>query len=82
MNNQKIESIKSLYSGAKAYTMFLVEERQHNNDKVDYILDEEFYNSARLGFITNIKLAINSWKSRVSSIQITYIWKPIRRCGK
>ncbi len=58
MNNQKIESIKSLYSGAKAYTMFLVEERQHNNDKVDYILDEEFYNCARLGFITNIMLAI------------------------
>ena len=58
MNNQKIESIKSLYSGAKAYTMFLVEERQHNNAKVDYILDEEFYNCARLGFITNILLSI------------------------
>lgn len=58
MNNQKIETIKSLYSGAKAYTMFIVEERQHDNAKVDYILEDKYYNCARLGFITNIMLAI------------------------
>ena len=58
MDNQKIETIKSLYSGAKAYTMFIVEERQHDNAKVDYILEDKFYNCARLGFITNIMLAI------------------------
>lgn len=58
IGNQKLDSIAKFYSGAKAYCMFLIEEHQQDGAYVDYILDEELYNCARLGFITNIILSI------------------------
>lgn len=58
ITNQKLDSITKFYSGAKAYCMFLIEQHQQDGANVDYILDEELYNCARLGFITNIILSI------------------------
>lgn len=58
ITNQKLDSITKFYSGAKAYCMFLIEQHQQDGANVDYILDEELYNCARLGFIINIILSI------------------------
>lgn len=54
----KIDSMLDYYSGAKAYSLFLL--NQFVGDEYDgsYILDKKNYNAARVAFISNILLGI------------------------
>lgn len=54
----KIDSMLDYYSGAKAYSLFLL--NQFVGDEYDgsYILDKKNYNAARLALISNILLGI------------------------
>lgn len=54
----KVDSMLNYYSGAKAYSLFLL--NQFVGDKYDgsYILDKENYNAARVALISNILLGI------------------------
>lgn len=54
----KIDSMLDYYSGAKAYSLFLL--NQFVGDEYDgsYILDKKNYNSARVALISNILLGI------------------------
>ena len=54
----KIDSMLDYYSGAKAYSLFLL--NQFVGDEYDgsYILDKKNYNAARVALISNILLGI------------------------
>lgn len=54
----KIDSMLDYYSGAKAYSLFLLNQFGDTNFDGNYIFDKECYNAARVSLISNILLGI------------------------
>lgn len=54
----KIDSMLDYYSGAKAYSLFLLNQFVGNEYDGSYILDKKNYNAARVALISNILLGI------------------------
>lgn len=54
----KIDSMLDYYSGAKAYSLFLLNQFAGNEYDGSYILDKKNYNAARVALISNILLGI------------------------
>ena len=54
----KIDSMLNYYSGAKAYSFFLLNLFGDTNFGGNYIFDKECYNAARVSLISNILLGI------------------------
>ena len=54
----KIDSMLDYYSGAKAYSLFLLNHFVGDEYDGSYILDKKNYNAARVALISNILLGI------------------------
>lgn len=54
----KVDSMLNYYSGAKAYSFFLLNQFGDTNFDGNYIFDKECYNAARVSLISNILLGI------------------------
>lgn len=54
----KIDSMLDYYSGAKAYSLFLLNQFEGDEYDGSYILDKKNYNAARVSLISNILLGI------------------------
>lgn len=54
----KIDSMLDYYSGAKAYSLFLLNQFAGDEYDASYILDKKNYNAARVSLISNILLGI------------------------